>query len=118
MPDERAVLCLFLLTCAPSVDMALTPDEVERIADLAHLSFSDDEKEQLASEMSRILDHIDTLNELDTAGVPPRAHGIDPETATRADDAEQRISRDDAFANAPDTDGEHFRVPRVIESNG
>ncbi|MFO8232386.1 MAG: Asp-tRNA(Asn)/Glu-tRNA(Gln) amidotransferase subunit GatC [Longimonas sp.] len=94
--------------------MPITPDDVDHVAELARLSFDASEKEQLASEMSRILDYIDTLNELDTAGVPPMAHGLDLKNVTRADAPNARISKEQALQNAPDTDGEHMRVPRVI----
>lgn len=98
--------------------MPITPDDVDHVAKLAYLSFADHEKEQLADDMSRILDHIDTLNELDTAGVPPMAHGLDHQNVTRSDEPTERISRDDALKNAPDTDGSYVRVPRVIDANG
>ena len=97
--------------------MSVTPDDVDHVAELARLSFSDDEKEQLASEMSQILDHIDTLNGLDTAGVPPMSHATSSENVTRTDDSSTRISKEQALQNAPDTDGEHMRVPRVIDTD-
>lgn len=97
--------------------MPVTPDDVDHVAELARLSFSNEEKEQLASEMSRILDHIDTLNELDTAGVPPMSHATTSENVTRADEPSTRISKEQALQNAPDTDGEHIRVPRVIDTD-
>jgi len=97
--------------------MPVTPNDVDHVAELARLSFSDDEKEQLASEMSRILDYIDTLNELDTAGVSPMSHGTVHENVTRADEPDTRISKEQALQNAPDTDGEHMRVPRVIDTD-
>lgn len=97
--------------------MPITPDDVDHVAELAHLSFNADEKKQLANEMSRILDYIDTLNELDTAGVPPMAHGLDHQNVTRKDEADTRISHEQALENAPDTDGTYVRVPRVIENS-
>lgn len=97
--------------------MPITPDDVDHVAELARLSFDDSEKQQLASEMSRILDHIDTLDELDTAGVPPMSHGVTRENVTRDDEPSTRISKEQALQNAPDTDGEHLRVPRVVDSD-
>lgn len=95
--------------------MSVSTDEVRHIARLARLQFSDAEEEQLAQEMSRILDHMDTLNELDTTGVPPMSHVLDLHNVYRADEVEERIDREDALQNAPDTDGKYFRVPKVIE---
>jgi aspartyl-tRNA(Asn)/glutamyl-tRNA(Gln) amidotransferase subunit C len=95
--------------------MAISKEDVQHIASLARLRFSDDEEEQLAEEMSRILDYVDTLNELDTTGVPPMSHVLDLHNVFREDDIEERIDRDKALQNAPDADGEYFRVPKVIE---
>lgn len=95
--------------------MAISKEDVQHIASLARLRFSDDEEEQLAEEMSRILDYVDTLNELDTTGVPPMSHVLDLHNVFRDDHIEERIDRDQALQNAPDADGEYFRVPKVIE---
>ena len=95
--------------------MSVSTDEVRHIARLARLQFSDDEEEQLAQEMSRILDHMDTLNALDTTGVPPMSHVLDLRNVSREDEVDERIDRDDALQNAPDTDGTYFRVPKVIK---
>jgi aspartyl-tRNA(Asn)/glutamyl-tRNA(Gln) amidotransferase subunit C len=99
--------------------MRVTPDDVRHIAALARLRFSADEQDRLAGELSRILDYVDQLGELDTSEVPPLAHvlsaSVGAPSAVRPDRAEQRISHDEALANAPDTDGTYFRVPKVIE---
>jgi aspartyl-tRNA(Asn)/glutamyl-tRNA(Gln) amidotransferase subunit C len=95
--------------------MSVTPDDVRAIASLARLRFTDAERERLAGELSRILDYVDQLDELDTADVPPMAHVLDAPNVFRPDRVEQRITRDEAFANAPDADGRYFRVPKVIE---
>ncbi len=95
--------------------MAVSIDEVRYIARLARLRFSEEEEARLAEEMSRILGYMDQLGELDTAGVPPMSHVLDLHNITREDTARARISRDEALQNAPDADGKHFRVPKVIE---
>lgn len=95
--------------------MSVTIDDVRHIAALARLRFSDDEQRRLASELSRILDYVDQLNELDTTDVPPMAHVFDAPNVFRPDRVEQRITRDEALANAPAADGRYFRVPKVIE---
>lgn len=95
--------------------MRVTTDDVRHIASLARLRFSAAEQERLAGELSRILDYVDQLGELDTSEVPPLAHVLDTSNVTRPDRTEQRISRHEALTNAPDTDGTYFRVPKVIE---
>lgn len=69
----------------------------------------------MAQEMGRILDYVDKLDELDTTGVPPMSHVLDVHNVFREDAVEERIHREDALKNAPDADGDYFRVPKVIE---
>ncbi|MFQ5569468.1 MAG: Asp-tRNA(Asn)/Glu-tRNA(Gln) amidotransferase subunit GatC [Rhodothermales bacterium] len=95
--------------------MAISRDEVRYIAALARLRFSEQEEQRLAEQMSEMLDYVDKLNELDTTDVPPMSHVLDLYNVFRKDEARQRISRDEALRNAPDADGDYFRVPKVIE---
>lgn len=95
--------------------MSITKEEVRYIAELARLRFSDEEEARMAEQMSSILDYMDKLNELDTAGVPPMSHVLDLYNAFRDDEVEQRISREEALRNAPDADNAYIRVPKVIE---
>ncbi len=95
--------------------MPVSIDEVRHIARLARLRFDADEEERLAREMSAILEHMETLNELHTTDVEPMSHALDLANVTRPDVAERRITREQALSNAPDSDGTFFRVPKVIE---
>jgi aspartyl-tRNA(Asn)/glutamyl-tRNA(Gln) amidotransferase subunit C len=95
--------------------MSVSVEEVRYIASLARLRFSEHEEETLARQMSSILDYMAKLNELDTSEVPPMSHVLDLYNIFREDDVLQRITRDEALRNAPDADGEYFRVPKVIE---
>jgi len=98
--------------------MSVSREEVRHVAQLARLRFSEDEEAQMADKLSRILDYVDTLDEVDTAGVPPMSHALDVENVTRPDEVASRIDRDDALEAAPDADHEHFRVPKVVERDG
>lgn len=95
--------------------MSVTVEEVRHIADLARLRFSDDEEEQLAEEMNQVLDHMDKLSELDTEDVEPMSHVLEISNVFRDDEAEQRITREEALENAPHADHQYFRVPKVID---
>lgn len=95
--------------------MALTKEEVRYIARLARLEFTEEEVERLTEEMGTIVEYMDKLSELDTAGVPPMAHAFDLHSVDREDVAEQRITREEALKNAPETDGTYVHVPKVIE---
>lgn len=89
--------------------------EVERVAELARLSLSDAEAARLAHELDTILGYVDTLSELDTAGVEPTSHVIPLATPLREDRPEPALDPQLAVANAPEHDGSAFVVPKVIE---
>ena len=95
--------------------MSISVEEVRYSAALARLRFSEAEEQHLAEQMSQILDYMDKLNELDTSDVPPMSHVLDLYNVYREDVARQRIAPEEALRNAPDADGDYFRVPKVIE---
>jgi len=94
--------------------MAVTKQEVEKIAELARLEFNENEIEHLTKDMNQILLHMDKLNELDTSDVEPLARPIEVSNVFREDKCKPSIRREDALKNAPDKDEEHFKVPKVI----
>jgi len=94
--------------------MAISRDEVQHVAQLARLSFSDEKEERMAEEMSQILDYVDKLDELDTSGVPPMSHVLDVTNVFRPDEVEARIDQEQALEPAPETDGGYFQVPKVV----
>ncbi len=94
--------------------MPISKKEVRHIAKLAKLQFTAAEEEVLVQEMTKILNSMDTLNEVDTSGITPLTHVHDLTLTIRSDSVEERTSHEDALKNAPDTDGEYFRVPKVI----
>ena len=96
--------------------MALSRDEVRRIAALARLRLSEEEESRLAGELSAILDYVRQLEELDVSGVLPMTHALAPgETPFREDAVTPGLSPDEALANAPARAGTCFQVPRIIE---
>lgn len=95
--------------------MPVTREDVQYVADLARLQFSEEETERLKGDLNQILEYMETLNELDTSDVDPLEHVIDLEYRLRSDEAEEPVSHEDALKNAPDADSDYFRVPRVIE---
>jgi len=98
--------------------LKLTEKEVRYVADLANLSFSDEEVRKFARELDGILEHMDKLNELDTSNVEPMAQVLyaADETATLRPDVERPpLGTELALANAPQKGAGYFKVPRVIE---
>ena len=98
--------------------MKITENEVRYVADLAHLRLSPEEIQRMAKDMDEILSHMDKLNELDTSNVEPMAQVLydAEETATLRPDVERAtLSSAEATANAANSGGGFFKVPRVIE---
>lgn len=95
--------------------MSVTKDDVNYVADLARLQFTEEETESLAEDMNSILDYMSTLEEVDTTDVEPLEHVIDLEYRFRKDKAGEPLSHEDALKNAPDADTDYFRVPTVID---
>lgn len=93
----------------------ITREDIERTAELARLSLSDDEIEAMTRDLDRILDHVDQLQALDTEGIEPTAHAIPLATPLRADKSEPGLDPDLALANAPSREATAFVVPKVIE---
>ena len=95
--------------------MKLTTQDVEYVAKLARLDVTNQEKEKFTAQLNDILLYIDKLNELDTTGVAPMSHAIAVTNAFREDKVSESLGTERALANAPDTRGEFFRVPKVID---
>ena len=98
--------------------MKLTEKEVRYVADLANLSFSDEEVRKFARELDGILEHMDKLNELDTSNVEPMAqvlYAADEAATLRPDVERPPLGNELALANAPQKGAGYFKVPRVIE---
>ena len=99
---------------------SLTIADVERIAALAHLELTDDEKPLFTRQLADILDYAAQLQAIDTSGVPAMAHvsaaRSSGESGERPDELQPSLPVEDALANAPDAarDPGLFRVPRVI----
>jgi aspartyl-tRNA(Asn)/glutamyl-tRNA(Gln) amidotransferase subunit C len=95
--------------------MQISREDVRRVAELARLELSADEEERLAGDLGAILGYVEKLGELDVAGVPPTANGLDVADAFRDDDVTNEPDPDGLLANAPDRWKDFFRVPKIIE---
>ena len=108
--------------------MSVTEKDVTRVADLANLELTADERARLVRDLNSILGYIDRLNQLDTSNVAPMAQssdrfGVDANKkgsarfayASRPDAVKPSLPRDEALRNAPESDGKFFKVPKVIE---
>jgi aspartyl-tRNA(Asn)/glutamyl-tRNA(Gln) amidotransferase subunit C len=71
--------------------------------------------DKFAWQIGTILEYVDTLNRVDTEGVPPTSHAIFLTNAFREDEIKEHLDREAALANAPEKEDENFVVPKVIE---
>jgi aspartyl-tRNA(Asn)/glutamyl-tRNA(Gln) amidotransferase subunit C len=95
--------------------MKITVEEVERVAVLARLRLTVEEKSQLTQQLDDILEYMDKLNQLDTAQVEPFTHALETENTLREDAVTNQPNTEALLANAPDRDGTFFKVPKIIE---
>ena len=95
--------------------MKLTRAEVEHVAHLARLDLTNDEIERYREQLSAVLEYAEGLNELDTTTIPPTATVLPLRTVLRADEPQPSFPVDDILANAPNRDGQFFRVHAILE---
>jgi aspartyl-tRNA(Asn)/glutamyl-tRNA(Gln) amidotransferase subunit C len=93
----------------------LTPDQVSRVAFLARLELTEDEKRRLTGDLNGILAQFARLQELDTEGVPPTSHSLPLQNVLRDDKARPSLPREAATANAPEKRDGNFIVPQIME---
>lgn len=86
-------------------------EQVLHVARLARLRLTDDEIERMPAELSKILDHIEKIEELDLAGVEPTSHVVALENVLREDEPRESYPRDRILEPAPDPADNGFRVP-------
>lgn len=92
----------------------ISREEVDHVAMLARLGLTDEEKVTLQAQLSSILEYMRALNEVDTSAIAPTAQVIPLKNIMRADVARPSLPAEDVLANAPEREGEFFRVPPVI----
>ena len=89
-------------------------DLVRHIGKLGRIELTDQETQTLATQLGAILVYFDKLQELPTDGVEPMVHALEVHNALADDVPHQSQTADQALANAPDRDGDFFKVPKVI----
>ncbi len=95
--------------------MAITREQVEHVARLAHLALSEEELERLGGQLASILESVGKVSELDLTDVEPTSHPLDLVNVWREDEPVPSLPREQALANAPETEGGFFRVPPTNE---
>jgi len=94
--------------------MQITDKLIDKVAKLSKLHFEGEDRKEIKQDFQRILDFVDKLQEVDTEGVEPLIHIIDEVNHLREDTPQYQIARESALKNAPASEGEFFKVPKVV----
>ena len=95
--------------------MKLSREEVLHIALLARLGLIETEVARLSEQLSNILENFEILQQVDTSGIPPTAQSIALQNVVSDDEVAPSLPQDEVLANAPQKEGEFFRVRAVLE---
>lgn len=99
--------------------MTLTKKEVEKIAELARLGISEEEKGKFAEDLSLVLGYVNKLSEVNVEKVEPMTGGTSLESVTRKDDESKDIATNEMKANivnaAPNKENGYFKVPSILK---
>jgi len=93
----------------------LDESQVRKVAKLSRLELSDVEVGEFASQLSAILDYVEKMNELDTENIEPLAHCLPISNVLRPDHVTESLGAEKALANAPQRDGDFFKVPKILD---
>src|SRR5919202_3685739 len=94
----------------------IDPEQVRKVANLARLEMAAEEEEQMTAQLSSILEYFQQLSELDTTNVQPTTRSIDVSNVTRADELQPYLDREALLVEAPDQDGDFFKVPQILQA--
>jgi aspartyl-tRNA(Asn)/glutamyl-tRNA(Gln) amidotransferase subunit C len=95
--------------------MKITDELLDKMADLAKLELTGAEREAMKKDFQKMLDLVDKLQEVDTTGIEPLIHITQEKNRLRTDEAVLKLDREDVLRNAPNQDGQYFRVPKVVK---
>jgi aspartyl-tRNA(Asn)/glutamyl-tRNA(Gln) amidotransferase subunit C len=90
---------------------------VDEIAHLARLEFNDEAKHGIITDMNRMLDFVEKLNELNTDNIEPLIYMTQEQNVLREDVPEVTLTQKEALKNAPQKDTDYFKAPKVIDNN-
>jgi len=96
------------------VRMEVTDKLIDDLAKLSKLSFNETEKEELKTDLQKMISFVDKLKELDTTGIEPLTHMGYSDNALRVDVVKGMVTKEEALLNAPIKDDYFFKVPKVI----
>lgn len=89
--------------------------QVRKVARLSRLDLTESEIEEFTGQLSAILEYVEKMNELDTEAVEPLAHCLPVSNCFREDVVTESLGTEKTLANAPQRDGEFFKVPKILD---
>jgi aspartyl-tRNA(Asn)/glutamyl-tRNA(Gln) amidotransferase subunit C len=89
--------------------------DIEKVARLARLELSEEEKVTFGNQLEQILTYMEQLNRLNTVGVEPTSHAISIHNVLREDENRPSFPKEEVLSISPDQENGHFKVPRIIE---
>jgi aspartyl-tRNA(Asn)/glutamyl-tRNA(Gln) amidotransferase subunit C len=97
--------------------MKIDREQVQKVAHLARLALTPEEEEQFTPQLSSILEYFEQLSELDTNDVEPMTRVIEVSNITRPDRIQTEVAREDLLREAPEQEGDFFRVPQILSTD-
>ena len=95
--------------------MNINQNVISKLARLSKLKFNEDEMKLISNDLSKMLDFINQLQDLDTEGIDPLIHMNEEINNWREDKVQDMISQEEALSNSPVKDGTYFKLPKVLE---
>jgi aspartyl-tRNA(Asn)/glutamyl-tRNA(Gln) amidotransferase subunit C len=95
----------------------ISREDVEKVAKLARLQLSAEQVDEFTGQLGAILEYVEKMNELDTDNVEPLAHCLPVSNVFRDDEVKESLGTAETLANAPQRDGEFFRVPKILDDS-
>ena len=95
--------------------MTIDRATVDHVARLARLDLSEEERERMGAELSKILEHVETIQSMELDDVEPTSHALPIKNVMRPDEVTPSLPVDEALANAPESEDGRFLVPRIVE---
>ena len=96
--------------------MKIDREQVKKVAQLARLEITPEEEQQFTTQLSSILEYFEQLSELDTDEVAPTTRAIETSNITRPDELKPFPDKEDLLKEAPQQEGEYFKVPQILSS--
>lgn len=95
--------------------MKINQNVISKLARLSKLKFNEDEMKLISNDLSKMLEFINQLQDLDTEGIDPLIHMNEEINNWREDKVQGMISQEEALSNSPDKDGTYFKLPKVLD---